>query len=43
MHPLVVVPLLGVPIAEGTVTDGSIGRHFDSPPSGTGHCGKSVD
>ena len=40
MHPLVVAPLLEVPIAEDTATGGSMARHFDSPPSGVGHCGK---
>ena len=40
MHPLVVAPLLEVPSAEDTVNDGSMARHFDSPPFGAGHCGK---
>ena len=40
MHPLVVAPLLEVPSAEDTATDGSMAYHFDSPPSGIGHCGK---
>ena len=40
MHPLVVAPLLEVPSAEETATDGSMARHFDSFPSGAGHCGK---
>ena len=40
MHPLVVAPLLEVPSAEDTGTDGSMARHFDSPPSRAGHCGK---
>ena len=40
MHPLVVAPLLEVPSAEDTATDGSMARHFDPPPPGTGHCGK---
>ena len=40
MHPLVVVPLLEVPSAEDTATDGLITHHFDTPPSAAGHCGK---
>ena len=40
MHPLAVVPLLEGPRAADTATDRSMVRHFDSPLSGTGHCGK---
>ena len=40
MYPLVVAPLLEVPSVEDTATNGSMTRHFDSPPSGAGHCGK---
>ena len=40
MHSLVVAPLLEAPSAENTATDCSMARHFDSPPSGAGHCGK---
>ena len=40
MHPLVVAPLLEVPSAGDTATDGSMADRLDSPPSGAGHCGK---
>ena len=40
MHHLVVAPLLEVPSAEDTAIDGTLACRLDSPPSGTGHCGK---
>ena len=40
MHLLVIAPLFEAPSAGDTATDGSMANHFDSPPSGAGHCGK---